>query len=155
MVRSWVMFCDVVRPIFVSRNPVNEKLSLLYTIRDPVEPHVDRFRSLVLDGAICESYGGSVVNLDGSWRLWVPKFLQSLTKWARFSGGFVDRTYFGFHCAAHYVSYNFCEARDDSVGFRRVFWYFAWGGFVAEEKHTAGSTLCFGFREVAGVACCP
>ena len=74
-----MMFSDVVRPIFVPRNPVNKKLALFHAISDPVESHVDRFRSLVLDGAISESNGGSVINLDGCWGLRVPKFFKCLT----------------------------------------------------------------------------
>ena len=64
-----MMLSDVVRPIFPPRNLVNDKLTLFHAISDPEESHVDRFRSLVLDGAISESNGGSVIDLDGCWGL--------------------------------------------------------------------------------------
>ena len=50
---------------------VDEELALAFVIVYPIKAHVDRFRSLFLDGVVGKAFGGGVVYLDWSGRLWV------------------------------------------------------------------------------------
>jgi hypothetical protein len=52
VVRWGVVFAVVISAILTPRPPVDDKLALLNTIPDPVEAHVDRAGSLLLDGVI-------------------------------------------------------------------------------------------------------
>ena len=56
--------------------PINEKLTLLGAVLDPIEAHIVGFGYFLLYGAICETFRGRVVNADWSWWLWVPEFLE-------------------------------------------------------------------------------
>ena len=55
---------------------INEKLTLLCAVLDPIEAHINGFGSFFLYGAICETFRGRVVNADWGWWLWVPEFLE-------------------------------------------------------------------------------
>ena len=47
-----VMFCVVICNVGAARGPEDSELFLIYSVTDPVEAHVDRFRSLLFDGAV-------------------------------------------------------------------------------------------------------
>jgi hypothetical protein len=51
-----VMFCVIVGDIGGTRAPIDKELALTGPVLDPVEAHIDRLRSFLLDGAVCESY---------------------------------------------------------------------------------------------------
>ena len=52
--------------------PVDEELTLACVIVYPIKGHVDRFQSFMFDGVVCKAFGGRVVELYWSGRLWVP-----------------------------------------------------------------------------------
>ena len=56
--------------------PVDEELTLACAVLYPIKAHVDRFRSLLLDGVVGEAVGGGVVDLDLRSRLWVTQFAK-------------------------------------------------------------------------------
>lgn len=51
------MFGEIVGKVFMSGSPVDAKLSLVDTIADPVEAHIDRFGATLLDCVIDDTGG--------------------------------------------------------------------------------------------------
>ena len=56
--------------------PVDEEPILACAVAYPIKAHVDRFRSILLDGVVGKAVGGEVVDLDWRGRLWVPHFAK-------------------------------------------------------------------------------
>ena len=56
MMGGWVMFCVVVAKVGATWFPVDKELSLDFMIFDPVEAHVDRLGSILLDGIIVKPF---------------------------------------------------------------------------------------------------
>ena len=67
---------EIFTEVSADRFPINEKLTLLGAVLDPIEAHIDGFGYFLLYGAICETFSGRVVHADWSWWLWVPEFLE-------------------------------------------------------------------------------
>jgi hypothetical protein len=91
-----MMFGKVVGTVCLSFAPVNLKLALADTIADPVEAHVDRFGSFLLDGVSGNATGSVVVGGHWCCRLWVPHFFKGNAKWTRFFAIVEESTEFGF-----------------------------------------------------------
>ena len=68
------MLGEVVGEVFGAFSPVHVELPLSDPVADPVEAHVDGFRSLLLDGVIGDAVGACVVGLDRRDGLWVAEF---------------------------------------------------------------------------------
>ena len=66
-----MVFGDVVGKIVATFLPVDAKLALVGAILEPVEAHVDGFRSALLDGAMDDSSCCGIVGLDRGRRLGV------------------------------------------------------------------------------------
>ena len=78
---NWFMVLSVlVYQVSASREPVNHELSLVGTIPDPVETHVNCLRPFLFDGVVGKTNYCVVFNLRGSWRLGMPKFLKCHTE---------------------------------------------------------------------------
>jgi hypothetical protein len=69
------VFCEVIGEVFVA--PVHTKLTLLDSIANPVEAHVDGFRATLLNCVIDYSSSAGVVDLDGGRWLWPTQFFKS------------------------------------------------------------------------------
>ena len=67
---------EIVTKVSAAGFPINEKLAFLGAVLDPIEAHIDGFGSFLLYGAVCETFGGRVVDADWSFWLRVPKFLE-------------------------------------------------------------------------------
>ena len=69
------MMLGVIVPQILSAGaPVDEELSLLGAVSDPLKTHVDCLRPFLLDGSIGKTDRRGVVDLHGSWRLRVTEF---------------------------------------------------------------------------------
>ena len=75
------MLGEIVTEVSAAGFSINEKLTLLGAVLDPIEAHIDGFGSFLLYGAICETLRGRVVDADWSCWLWVPKFLEGSAYW--------------------------------------------------------------------------
>ena len=71
MVFSRMVLCRVVSMVVDSFLPVEFKLRLSSSVPEPVISHVPRFRSLLMDVVVYESFCSGVVGLDGRRRLWM------------------------------------------------------------------------------------
>ena len=74
--RWWVMFREIICIIIASPPPINQEVTLLDAIADPVKAHVNGFGPPLLDGGIGDACGTCVVSLDGRCHLWVAHFFQ-------------------------------------------------------------------------------
>ena len=92
-----MVFCDIIRIVFTTWGPVDIKLSLSHSVRDPVESHIDRFQSFVLHRSIDESDRRRVVDLHWSWWLGMFKFFEGDSHCACFSRILIGRCNFRFH----------------------------------------------------------
>ena len=59
--------CQVV----LTRFPVDMEVSLFRPVSQPIEAHVHCLRSLLFDGVVDDSLGGTIICLDWRGRLWV------------------------------------------------------------------------------------
>jgi len=71
MVGGWMMFCEVIPFVVFAGLPISSKLPLSNAIAHPVKVHVNGFGSFLFHGVIDDSFGTSVVGLDGCCRLGV------------------------------------------------------------------------------------
>ena len=62
-----VVLGEIVTKVSAAGFPINEKLTLPGAVLDPIEAHIYGFGYFLLYGAICETFGGRVVNADWSW----------------------------------------------------------------------------------------
>ena len=76
-----VVIGEIVTQVSAAVFPIDEKLNLPGAVLDPIEAHIDGFGYFFLNGAVCETFRGRVVNADWSWWLWVPKFLEGSAYW--------------------------------------------------------------------------
>jgi hypothetical protein len=65
-------------------------------ILNPEIAHGHGFGAARFDGAVGEASGGSIVHLDGSWRLRETEFVQSSTQGSGFATVVAETTEFGF-----------------------------------------------------------
>ena len=63
MMGGGVVFGEIVCPIAVAGSPKNVKMTLSYSVTDPIEAHVDGFGSFLLYGVIGNATGCAVVSL--------------------------------------------------------------------------------------------
>ena len=76
VMRSMVVFSEIVRPVEGSFLPENVELALLCSVSYPIKMHVNCFGSFLFYGVVCNSDGGGIVGADGSGRLRMTKFFQ-------------------------------------------------------------------------------
>ena len=70
------MLCEVVGSICDAAAPVNDELALRNAVTNPVEAHIHRFGSLLLDGVVGNAGGSAIVGDDGGGRLGMAKFFE-------------------------------------------------------------------------------
>ena len=70
------MLGEIVTKVSAAGFLINEKLTLLGAVLDPIEAHINDFGPFFLYGAICKNLRGRIVDMDWSWWLWVPEFLE-------------------------------------------------------------------------------
>ena len=75
---DWVMFGEIIGEVVYARGPVHMVMALVYTVLDPIKPHVDRFRFALFYFLICKTDGGGVIELKGCGWLWVVQLLEGL-----------------------------------------------------------------------------
>ena len=61
------MFGEVISVIVLPLLPMDSKLSLVYSVLDPVEPHVHCLGSLDLGSLVGKSVGGGIICGHTSW----------------------------------------------------------------------------------------
>jgi hypothetical protein len=70
-----VVFRGVIAEVFLSRMPSDSELFILHLVADIEISHFHGSGALFFDGTIGDAGGGSIITVDGGWRLWVAKFL--------------------------------------------------------------------------------
>ena len=76
VVRSQVVLAEVVAKVDGARCPVDDELSLLVAVADPVAAHVHGFGLVLFASAMDDAVGSSIVGLAGCGWLFPPKFFE-------------------------------------------------------------------------------
>ena len=74
-VQHGVMFGEIVAHVLESRVPFDIKLCVSNLVSNPKIVHFHGAGTLVLAGVVGNSGSSGVLTMDGSWWLWVAKFL--------------------------------------------------------------------------------
>ena len=77
MMRSRVMFSEIISLVQCALLPVYMELALAYSVTNPVKAHIDRLGTFLFHGVVCDSGGCAIVCDDRGRRLWVAKFRQT------------------------------------------------------------------------------
>lgn len=77
MVRSRVVFCEVVGFVQFAWSPIDMKLSLSGAIAYPIKSHIDGLGAFLFDSVVCNSDCSTVVGLDGRWWLGMAEFFEA------------------------------------------------------------------------------
>ena len=81
------MFANVVSIVTSSWSPINQELILTNMVTYPVEPHVKRFCSFLLDSIIYKAHYSSFTYLNLGGRLRMSKFIKRNAKGEGIAGG--------------------------------------------------------------------
>ena len=65
------MLGEIISQVLLATVPIYIELSLLHSIYQPIEAHVNSFASALLEDPIGNATGGVVISLHGGGRLWV------------------------------------------------------------------------------------
>jgi hypothetical protein len=65
VVGGWKVLGEIIGKVFWAGSPVDDELSLLYTVFDPVETHVDGFGATLANAIIGDAGGARVIGLNG------------------------------------------------------------------------------------------
>ncbi len=120
-----VVFGVIVGDIGGSGAPIDQELALSGPVLDPVEAHVDRLRSFLLDGAVGETDSSGVVNLYGRRWLGVAHFGKSGSDRDSGLGIEIGCANLGFSRRAHDVAKDFAEGVNGFIGVWSASWGFA------------------------------
>ena len=96
MVSGGVVLCEIIGQVVSSAAPVDEELSLLDSVFDPVETHVNGFGAALLHIVVSNPSGTGVVCLDWSGVLWVAHAFESGSKHRAIFGIIEKGSQFGF-----------------------------------------------------------
>jgi hypothetical protein len=80
MMGRGVMFGEIVGEVVGAFAPVDEKLTLLYAVADPIKSHVDCFGAALFDCVVGNTSCADIVCLNGRGRLWVSHVDESSAK---------------------------------------------------------------------------
>jgi hypothetical protein len=72
-----VVFRWIIAQILLTGLVTKPKLLLCFSIQEPEISHLHCTGTLSLDSVIDDANSSGVVNVDGCWRLWMPKFVES------------------------------------------------------------------------------
>ena len=75
-----VVLGEVICQVVDTETPVHKKLTLVNTVANPIEAHIDGFRTTLADGGVSNTSGGGVVGLEWSRWLWVAEFKKGCAK---------------------------------------------------------------------------
>jgi hypothetical protein len=75
-----VVFGEVIGKVGFAGLPMDAEVALADMVADPIETHVDCFRSALFDGIIDDAMGTGVIDLDGCWRLRPIHFFEGDAK---------------------------------------------------------------------------
>ena len=140
MVYDWVMFGEIIGEVVYARGPVHMVMALVYTVLDPIKPHVDRFRFALFYFLICETDRGGIIELDGCWWLGVTHLTEGLSELGSVFGVGEGARDFSFGGGAEDMPEDFRFDEDGRIG------GFRFRGFVPKVKEAAGATASLGFR---------
>ena len=136
-----VVLGEIVTEVSAAGLPINEKLTLPVAVLDPIEAHIDGFGYFLLYGAVCETFHGRVVDVDCSWWLRVPEFLEGSVYRHGLLAIVKSGTNFGFSGGHHHVVEDLGDGMDRGVkrGVRER-WLGRVSGFVAKEIVAANAS---------------
>jgi hypothetical protein len=135
----WVVFGKIICKIGFAWCSENFEVALFCSVAYPVEAHVDRSRSLLIDHVISNAACGGVVCLDGCCLLGIAHFVECIAKDFALFRVDEESSSFGFGCQQHDVFDDAGDIEDCSI----VEHQFGRIGFCSEVDVSAGSTASF------------
>ena len=81
-----MVLSKVICQVFLSTVPADIELSLLDSVYEPVESHINCLASILFEDAIDDAIGSVVVCAWWGWWLWVSHFCQDVSYVYSFSG---------------------------------------------------------------------
>ncbi len=72
-----VVFRWINAQVFLPGLIIKLEVLLCFSIQEPEISHFHRTGALSFDSVIDNANSSGVVNVDGCWRLWMPKFVES------------------------------------------------------------------------------
>jgi hypothetical protein len=72
-----VVFRWIIAQVFLTRLIIKLEILLCFSIQEPEISHLHCMVTLLFDSVIDNANSKGVVNVDGCWRLWMPKFVKS------------------------------------------------------------------------------
>ena len=91
-----MVLCIVISFVENTFFPVDKELALAYTVSDPIEAHVNGFRSFLFDSVVGDTSGSAVVGLNRGWWLGMTEFFEACAEWAGFFSIVKEGGEFGF-----------------------------------------------------------
>ena len=96
-----VVLGEIIGQIVFSPTPVDEKLTLLHAIADPVEAHVHSLGTALFDSVVDDTSTACVVGLNGSRGLRMAQFSEGNTERRAFFCIVEDTAQFGLGGGGH------------------------------------------------------
>ena len=72
-----VMLRWIIAQVFLTLLIFKLEVLLCFSIQEPVISHFNCMGTLLFDSVIDDAISSGVVEVDGCWRLWMPKFVES------------------------------------------------------------------------------
>jgi hypothetical protein len=72
-----VVFRWIIAQVFLTLLIFKLEVLLCFSIQEPVISHFNCMGTLLFDSVIDDAISSGVVEVDGCWRLWMPKFVES------------------------------------------------------------------------------
>ena len=159
VMRGRVVFGEVVAKVVVTFGPVDEELTLVDTVADPVEAHVHGFGATLGYGVIGDAGGCTIVRLDRSGALREAEFLERIANGTGLFAVVEDSGGFSFGGGGDDLFEDMCWIQNGGV--LRWRWIVRFGrlggigGAIAEEEVAGPAGASFRFGKVGGIAVDP
>jgi len=139
----------VVRKIANARPPLDDELTILDAILEPIEMHVNCFGPFLFDSSIEDAAGDTVVSWDDSGQLGPSHFMEGLLEGGSGLGIDECRAGLGFGGRREDIAHDASEDMEGSIERRSEAMEFV--GVGAKPKETSGSGASVGLREIGGI----
>ncbi len=71
-----VVFRWIIAQVLLTRLIIKPEVLLCFSIQEPEISHLHRTGTLSFDSVVDDANSRGVVDVDGGWRLWMPKFVK-------------------------------------------------------------------------------
>lgn len=139
---------EVITMVGFAAAPSDSNLSLVDSVLNPIETHVDGLGALDFGASVGKAVGGRVVCGDWCWvELWSTEFQENLTEVDGFLAVVKEGSNFSFGGCCHDVLHDSTLYVDWPIGLGVVCWFI----LVAQVKVTSNSGPGLGFTQVGGI----